>query len=185
MKFFCFLVILANLNSIFSLVWNGNFASFASWPIKNSYLAENRQVVNDPKGGNDKVLKVKYQAGSYSKGAQKGGTGFFVYPFPNATIEHAVLEYDVLFPSDFDFVKGGKLPGMFGGRHDCNGGDMALDCFSARFMFGPNGGGYGYIYVSKKANHTKEFCDLTKAPNCAPDYGFYFEYFKIKFISLN
>ena len=128
MKTNCVLLIffICCLNYTNSLIWYGNFADFVNWNIKFSYLAENRQVVNDPLGGSDKVLKVKYPAGSYSthptqKGyfnnniianigikinILKGGTGFFIYPYENMTIDHASLEYEVLFPLDFDFVKG-------------------------------------------------------------------------------
>lgn len=156
-----------------ALLWVGDFANFGSWPIGNSYLAENREVVNDPKGSGQKVLKVKYPAGSYSSlPGNKGGTGFFVWPFGTSIIQHASLEYEVLFPNEFDWVKGGKLPGLFGGKTNCNGGDMALDCFSLRFMFGSNGNGYAYLYVSKQANHSAEFCALTSAPNCSPDWGY-------------
>ena len=172
MKVLAFLLLISNLSFIHSITWYGNFANFSSWPIKGSYLSENRQVVNDPKGGTDQVLKVTYPAGSYSKGVLKGGTGFWVYPFGNATVEHATIEYSVLFPNEFDFVKGGKLPGLFGKRTNCTGGDSALDCFSARFMFGPNATGYSYLYVSKTANHTKEFCELATNPTCSPQYGY-------------
>ncbi|CAF0984409.1 unnamed protein product [Brachionus calyciflorus] len=174
MKIFLLALLLAvTISSIESLIWVGDFANFASWPIGNPYLTENREIVNDPKGSGQKVLKVKYPAGSYSSlPGNKGGTGFFVWPFGTNIIQHATLEFEVLFPADWDWVKGGKLPGLFGGRTSCSGGDMALDCFSTRFMFGPNGGGYAYLYVSKVANHSAEFCALTTAPNCSPDWGY-------------
>ncbi|RNA06771.1 polysaccharide lyase family 14 [Brachionus plicatilis] len=131
-----------------ALLWVGDFANFNYWPIGNSYLADNREIVNDPKGSGKKALKVKYPAGSYSSlPGNKGGTGFFVWPFGTNIIQHATLEYEVLFPTDFDWVKGGKLPGFFGGKTNCNGGDMALDCFSLRFMFGSNGNGYATTNV--------------------------------------
>lgn len=159
-----------------SRVWYGNFAQFSSWKLHHSHNEVNRQVVNDIKGGNDKVLKVKYPAGSYSilPGPLKGGTEFYVLPFNNdSSVQHAILEYDVLFPNDFDFVKGGKLPGMFGGQFGCSGGVEALNCFSTRLMFDRNGGGYLYLYASKKAQHTKEFCILAKQEkDCSPHYGY-------------
>jgi len=40
------------------------------------------------------------------------------------------LEYQVFFPENFPWVKGGKLPGIIGGRTGCGGGDDANDCFS-------------------------------------------------------
>lgn len=145
MKLTFLVCLLLNIKLAYSLVWIGDFAKFSTWKIEHSYNDANRQVVNDPKGGNDKVLRVKYPAGSVSNkpGLMKGGTGFYVYPFGGQQVLHAVFEYDVLFPKDFDFVKGGKLPGMFGGRisPSCSGGDDARDCFTARFMFDQDAGG--------------------------------------------
>ena len=74
---------------------------------------------------------------------------------------NAVLEYDVFFPADFDFVKGGKLPGMVGGSKSCTGckryEPLRLECFSVRFIWGSEGEGYPYLYVPLNATHTTEF----------------------------
>jgi hypothetical protein len=56
------------------------------------------------------------------------------------------MAYKIFFPSDFDFVKGGKLPGLFGGRPGCSGGDAGKDCFSTRFMVHQ----YSYEIVSPR-----------------------------------
>lgn len=166
------LILLLNLHFTLTIHWVGDFSQFSSWNIKFAYLTENRQIVKDPLGGTETVLKVKYPAGSYSTATQKGGTGFFVYPFPNITTGHVSLEYDVLFPLDFEFVLGGKIPGLFGGRHTCSGGDTALDCWSGRLMWGKNGGGFGYFYLPKTAPHLPEFCALTDDAQCKQKYGF-------------
>lgn len=50
----------------------------------------------------------------------------------NAT--NVTLEYSVFFPDGFNFVKGGKLPGLFGGHKGCSGGQQSEDCFSTRLM---------------------------------------------------
>lgn len=41
--------------------------------------------------------------------------------------------YEVKFSKDFNFVKGGKIPGFYGGKMGCNGGaDAAKEgCFSS------------------------------------------------------
>ena len=44
------------------------------------------------------------------------------------------LSYSVFFPADFDFVLGGKLPGLNGGHGGCSGGKSADSCFSTRLM---------------------------------------------------
>jgi hypothetical protein len=41
-------------------------------------------------------------------------------------------------------------------------------------MFGSNGWGYAYLYVSKLANHSEEFCTMSGVANCAPDWGYSF-----------
>lgn len=164
---------------IFCASWFGDFANFASWGnVRYSYLDANRQIVRDPKGGTSMVLKVFYPKGSYSSAPpnptanpQKGGTGFFIYPLQTIVTGHVQLEYDVLFPADFDFGVGAKLPGLFGGKHTCSGGDLATDCFSARLMWGSNGSGYPYLYVPKNVTHSAEFCSLTNCANNAYGYG--------------
>jgi len=37
----------------------------------------------------------------------------------SAASSDASLEYSVFFPADFDFVSGGKIPRMYGGRQKC------------------------------------------------------------------
>ncbi len=77
--------------------------------------------------------------------AVPGGTLTFAYPFkPNTATTAgpisrlgAALEYEVFFPEDFDFNKGGKLPGLGGGASNgrgCGGGAEAgnVGCFSVR-----------------------------------------------------
>lgn len=32
-----------------------------------------------------------------------------------------MLEYQVFFPTNFNYNKGGKLPGMYGGNYMCSG----------------------------------------------------------------
>jgi hypothetical protein len=54
----------------------------------------------------------------------------------------AMLEYEVYFPGSFDFVMGGKLPGMHGGNLQCSGYSSVPNgnnCFSTRLMWRENG----------------------------------------------
>ena len=62
------------------------------------------------------------------------------------------LEYSVFFPLDFDWVEGGKAPGIYGGHDGCSGGDDALDCFSTRLMWRGKGAGELYL-VSIPIDH--------------------------------
>lgn len=72
------------------------------------------------------VMKVLYAAGSYSPTGTKsnsgslGGTDFKAIPpeFGNASYDSALLSYDLAFANNFQWVLGGKLPGIFGGTID-------------------------------------------------------------------
>ena len=63
------------------------------------------------------------------------------------------LKYDVKFEKDFDWVKGGKLPGLFGGAVSCSGGADAaeLGCFSTRLMWRAEGDAELYLYAPQPA----------------------------------
>lgn len=51
------------------------------------------------------------------------------------------MAYSVFFPVGFNFVKAGKLPGLYGGRTGCSGGSAAENCFSSRLMWRTGGKG--------------------------------------------
>ncbi|KAJ7783193.1 polysaccharide lyase family 14 protein [Mycena metata] len=96
------------------------------------------------------VLEVTYPAGSFSNNT--GGAQF--YNLWNTTqsggFESMVLSYEVAFDADYDWVKGGKLPGLRGGTpNGCSGGDKSdgFECFTARVMWRPSGAGEVYAYI--------------------------------------
>ncbi|HEY9815332.1 MAG TPA: hypothetical protein V6D20_05965, partial [Candidatus Obscuribacterales bacterium] len=62
-----------------------------------------------------------------------------------AGLEHAFLKYKVRFKPGVDFVKGGKLPGFYGGNSP-SGGAPANNGFSSRMMFRTHGQGELYLY---------------------------------------
>lgn len=107
--------------------------------------------------------------------AVPGGTLTFAYPFkPNTATTAgpisrlgAALEYEVFFPPDFDFVKGGKLLGLGGGANGgrgCGGGVDPAECFSFRLMWRAGGEGEAYLYVPERMQ-APDFCDAH--PPCA------------------
>jgi hypothetical protein len=125
------------------------------------------------------VQKVWYPAGSWSPGsAVPGGTLFYAYPYKNDALVDAPgvnpfsragagLEYEVYFPADFDFKKGGKLPGLGGGAKNgrgCGGGVDPTECFSFRVMWRAGGAGEAYLYVPPRVQG-KGFCGT--APSCS------------------
>eukprot|EP00889_Picochlorum_renovo_P003235 jgi/Picre1/30265/NNA_005631.t1 len=98
------------------------------------------EYILDPTTDGDKqpVIRIWYPKGSWSPGSERpGGTLMFVYPYKSSPNDQnnpvsaisAALEYEVYIPSDFDFVKGGKLMGMSGGRgggRGCEAGRILL-----------------------------------------------------------
>lgn len=99
------------------------------------------------------LLRVFIPKGSIDPGSMlrkskhRGGAGFKLRALAPG-VSHAVLSYKVRFPVDFDFVRGGKLPGLFGGKGN-SGGKIpdGTDGFSFRLMWGPNGIGTVYAYL--------------------------------------
>lgn len=65
----------------------------------------------------------------YPKGTFGGEGGFGVYTEHPVSAGGASFKYSVFFPEGFNFVKGGKLSGLYGGKKNCAGGDPAVDCF--------------------------------------------------------
>lgn len=55
------------------------------------------------------------------------------------------LDYQVRFHADFEWVKGGKLPGLVGGSHTSGCNSIVPNGWSARFMW--RGGGRGEVYL--------------------------------------
>ncbi len=89
------------------------------------------------------AFRVDYAIGAI--GPENGGVGWR-YPLPlNEGVE---LVYTLAFSKDFDWVKGGKLPGLCGGPESVTGGNPAngRNGFSARLMWRADGRGEAYVY---------------------------------------
>lgn len=113
-------------------------------------------------------IDVVYPAGSYSPaGPIIGGFGLWSnHPVKTGT---AIFKFSVFFPAGFNFVSGGKLPGLYGGRVQCAGGDEATDCFSTRIMWREDGKGELYLYANREAQDPA-ICEMP-GNYCAPVYG--------------
>ncbi|KAI8640231.1 hypothetical protein BD408DRAFT_476813 [Parasitella parasitica] len=146
---------------------------------KSVYGSNDVSFVPDPFEANStsSVVKVLYPAGSYAPVATKnnsngtvGGLEFFSVPDGGATYNTALLSYDLAFDPSFDWVKGGKLPGIFGGSpgDGCAGGLKATgsNCFSVRLMWRSAGAGEAYAYIP-----TSDSLCQTKQVVCNSDYG--------------
>ncbi|KAI0264193.1 hypothetical protein BC834DRAFT_884177 [Gloeopeniophorella convolvens] len=101
-----------------------------------------------------------YPKGSINPtGVVKGGFGFYLAgpkAFADAMAagaREAVVGYEMLFEDGFQWAKGGKLPGVYGGIGDsaysCTGGrkEDRCRCFNLRLMWRANGVGELYAYL--------------------------------------
>jgi len=89
-------------------------------------------------------VKVEYvggQVGSVS------GFGFHASPKHAFPALHARLSYKVYFPEDFDWVRGGKLPGLFIGNPGATGGHWDYKAGSARVTWQKDGIACVYLYI--------------------------------------
>ncbi|KAI5118330.1 hypothetical protein M0805_006612 [Coniferiporia weirii] len=117
------------------------------------------------------VLQLLYPADSINPGnSPQGGADFYATPLPLGDASNVTLEYSVLFPQDFDWVNGGKLPGLYGGHMTCSGGDDATSCFSTRLMWRTGGAGELYLYAPKD-KQTYSLCHTPPESVCDAAYG--------------
>ncbi|GAA6035011.1 hypothetical protein JCM8097_002142 [Rhodosporidiobolus ruineniae] len=114
--------------------------------------------VEDPLAGEEKkedevVLQVSYPKGESGGSNGVGAMHFGVF---GEGKQRAMLSYEVGFSENFDWAKGGKLPGLFGGTTDmCTGGKSSTACFSLRLMWQRNASAIIYVY----APQYEEQCD--------------------------
>lgn len=93
------------------------------------------------------VLQVQYAAGSFESVDSGGAQLYALWNSSGSAFQSMLLSYEVAFDFGFDWVKGGKLPGIRGGPDPttCSGGNQATgtNCFSSRVMWRTNGAGEG------------------------------------------
>ncbi|GJJ76265.1 hypothetical protein EMPS_08624 [Entomortierella parvispora] len=121
------------------------------------------------------VLQLNYPKGSYapSLGPVAGGTQFYASPFGDKTpFSKMMISYDVGFPNGFNWVLGGKLPGIYGGApyDGCSGGNQSTgtSCLTMRMMWRPSGLGEVYAYIP--ADPKSSFCESSEVI-CNDQYG--------------
>jgi hypothetical protein len=126
-----------------------SFSERGSFGLDGSVLID----AADAPGG--AMVRVAYPAGSASRraGGEDGGMQAYLRR-PGAPVDELTLSYAVRFPDGFDFVKGGKLPGLFGG--DVTSGQRIPDGtngFSTRYMWRAGGAGEVYAYLPTSETH--------------------------------
>ncbi len=114
------------------------------------------------------ALRVNYAIGEI--GPEKGGAG---WRWPVGRHEGAELRYTVRFGPNFEFVKGGKMPGLCGGPDNVSGGRRAdgTNGFSARLMWRRDGRGEAYIYHKNQPDdygHSFPFPEEFRFPTDQP-----------------
>jgi hypothetical protein len=131
----------------------------ASWPgcVYEDGVSEGRlSVVNMSHGLG---YRVDYAVGEI--GPDKGGVG---WRYPIVRGDAVELAYTVSFSDGFDWVKGGKLPGLCGGPDSVSGGNPAdgRNGFSTRLMWRADGRGEAYVY---HMNQREKFGDSVPFPD--------------------
>lgn len=125
----------------------------AAWNVTND---NKKNYTSDASG-----IHVTYVKNEY---ASKAGVNFRAQPKAIFPTNAVLLEYDVYFPEDFDFVLGGKLPGVWGGDAGAGGGDWNDDGWSFRVMFREKGEAVAYVYMATDQGKYSgdEGCKLVK-----------------------
>jgi hypothetical protein len=137
-----------------------SFFGLALRPVDDGAFGWDRTIVDSGAGpGGGPALRVEYPAHSASRqlakkgqAAEGGAQAYLVWEAGDC--DEAWLAYDVRFPSGFQFVKGGKLPGFFGGtvtsgQHIPDG----TNGFSTRYMWRAAGVGEVYAYLPTSDEH--------------------------------
>ncbi len=137
---------------------------------------QGRVSIVDAGGSRGNAMQVTYPAGRYGAG---GASAFlsdvqFGMGLPK-TYEELYVAYDIRFAQGFDFVKGGKLPGLCGAdvtqapSTGCNTGGgypTGYDGWSARGMWREDGALENYVYHASQRNYygDDEFWNVKAIP---------------------
>lgn len=106
-----------------------------------------------------KHIRVRYPKGSASQlsveqdGAPSGGAQVYLQ-FRDGPADDLYLSYRVRFQDGFQFARGGKLPGFFGGTHVAGGNTPdGTNGFSTRYMWRAGGKGQVYAYLPRSKDY--------------------------------
>ena len=140
-----------------AVLWSDEFQSerwMHSWHVTRVHWGTNNmKVESDVTGAFAKILRVDYPQGSASPavtrntGAPVGGAQFYA-DLGLVARDSLHLRYYVRFAEGHQFVKGGKLPGLYGGAVH-SGGRIpdGTNGFSTRYMWRRAGDGEVYAYL--------------------------------------
>ncbi len=135
------------------------------------YGFQNTTVLKDSlnsKNAFRNILRINYAKGSVSPSYNKkqnvnGGLSAYIN-LKNKTSSSSALEYSIKFAPNFEFVKGGKLPGLCSDACLTGGEEVNNNGFSTRLMWRKDGDVEVYGYLPK---------DQSQLPNTIanPDKG--------------
>lgn len=131
-------------------LWSGDFSNGweKRWGIDGSKGFSGRNNTTTIRTDGEMTgIRVVYPKGSYSSGGPSGGANFYAHlNIPKS--RYLFLRYEIRFEDGFDFVVGGKLPGLYGGKGNTGGHiPNGKDGFSVRLFWGVNGRGGVYAYL--------------------------------------
>jgi hypothetical protein len=138
--------------------WSTDFDQpdwLVAWKPKQSgrFGFDNLAIVEESGARFRRFLRASYPKGSSSPhgnrpGGVKDGGGQFYGTLESGPVDHSFVRYYLRFEPGFDVVKGGKLPGFYGGTQ-VSGGRIpdGTDGFSTRFMWRAAGQGEVYAYL--------------------------------------
>ncbi|TBU29334.1 hypothetical protein BD309DRAFT_357757 [Dichomitus squalens] len=168
-----------------SASWTTSTASDAALPLDDGTLGVEKLLselshnyVTAPDG--KKSMQAHYPEGSYTYDHDpQGGLSFYATGPSQFDLDNAkevTFSYSVYFDEGFDWNKGGKLPGVFGGNSfdiaaSCSGGRRDDRCFSARFMWRTDGKGEIYTYLPPDFSANKAVCNVAPESDCNDTYG--------------
>ena len=127
---------------LFEADFSGDWAN--SWPVTRLSDTSNTESV-DVSG--EAWLRVNYAEGTF--GGPRDGLSFYAEFEPR---DRMYLEYQLRFAPDFDWVRGGKLPGLNGGHVSAGSQPDGTDGWSVLFMWREDGLGEAYVYYPDKTN---------------------------------
>ncbi|KIY52276.1 polysaccharide lyase family 14 protein [Fistulina hepatica ATCC 64428] len=131
-----------------------------------------------------KAWEAVYPKGSVNPaGSIPGGFGFsmsgthhFAQKLEHGATE-VIMSYRFMLDPHWDWVKGGKLPGVFGGVGDlaygCTGGRQndRCECFNLRPMWRADSLGELYVYLPPLGNNQTRLLEVPPTSCINPDYG--------------
>ena len=149
------------------VLWTGGFENnwMQKWQVgrKKAWGLQNLKAMPDPSGKFPTIIRATFPKGSASPTVTRNtsrpvGGGQFFARLGITSRESMHLRFYVRFAEDFDFVKGGKLPGLFGGSVG-SGGNIpnGTNGFTTRFMWRRSGAGEVYAYVPSSIEHGTSF----------------------------